>query len=587
MWAIHQYRGTLSASPNFGYELCLKRLGDEDIEGLDLSSWRLAFNGAEPVSPDSIERFTQRFQSVGFKAETMMPVYGLAESSVGLAFPSLPQKPIIDRIQRDELSQTGQAVPTNENDKNALSFVGSGHALSGHQIRIVNIDGEELPERHEGYLQFRGPSVTSGYYRNSEASKNLFIGDWLDSGDLAYIAEGEIFITGRNKDVIIRAGRNVYPHELEEVVGNIDGIRNGCVAAFPAKDQRSATERLVILAETRETDQTIKQELKNQISSLSNDLIGLPPDEIILAPPHTVLKTSSGKVRRSACRELYEQNLLGQAPKAFWLQITRTALRSMLPTARRLRQRFVNNLYAIYSWLLFIPLMSLTWLSIVLLPRLKWRWKAVHSLARLLAFASGTKIIVKGLENLPPSSQTSVFVANHSSYLDSFAINAAIPRNFSYISKSEFSKNILTALPLKRLHAKFVERFDSQQGIKDAKDIANTKQHIQSLFFFPEGTFTRVSGLQNFRMGAFLTAAEANMQVVPISIRGTRSILRADTWLPRHGNITITIGQAVSPEVLPEGKTEDNWSVAVKLKDAAHQHILHYCGEVDLSNETP
>lgn len=223
----------------------------------------------------------------------------------------------------------------------------------------------------------------------------------------------------------------------------------------------------------------------------------------------------------------------------------------------------------------------------MLLPRLKWRWKAVHSLARLLAFASGTKIIVKGLENLPPSSQTSVFVANHSSYLDSFAINAAIPRNFSYISKSEFSKNILTALPLKRLHAKFVERFDSQQGIKDAKDIANTKQHIQSLFFFPEGTFTRVSGLQNFRMGAFLTAAEANMQVVPISIRGTRSILRADTWLPRHGNITITIGQAVSPEVLPEGKTEDNWSVAVKLKDAAHQHILHYCGEVDLSNETP
>lgn len=586
LWAIHQYRGTLSASPNFGYELCLKRLQDEDIEGLDLSSWRLAFNGAEPVSPETIKRFTEHFQTVGFKAETMMPVYGLAESSVGLAFPSLPQKPIIDHIQRNEFSKTGQAIPANQDDKNALSFVASGHALSGHQIRIVNIDGKELPERHEGYLQFRGPSVTSGYYRNPEETKKLFIGDWLDSGDLAYIADGEIFITGRNKDIIIRAGRNVYPHELEEVVGNIDGIRNGCVAAFPAKDQASATERLVVLAETREMDQAIKEELKNQISSLSSDLIGLPPDEIILAPPHTVLKTSSGKVRRSACRELYEQNLLGQAPKAFWLQMTRTALRSMLPIGRRLQQRFINNLYVVYSWLLFTPIAGLSWLAIMLLPTLKWRWRAVHALARFLVFASGTKVVVNGLENLPPASQISVFVANHSSYLDSFAILASIPRDFSFVSKSEFSKNHFAGPPLKRLHAEFVERFDIQQGINDSKDIANARQRIQSLFFFPEGTFTRVSGLQKFHMGAFITAAKSNMQVVPIAIRGTRSILRSDTWLPRHGNITLTIGQALSPTVLAEGQTDNNWSVAVKLKETAHQHILRYCGEVDLSNES-
>jgi len=586
LWTIHQYRGTLSASPNFGYELCLKRINNEDIEGLDLSSWRLAFNGAEPVSPDSIKQFFHRFQNVGFKEETMMPVYGLAESSVGLAFPPLHRKPIIDRINRDEFSQTGQAIPVTQSEKNALRFVACGYPLSGHQIRIVNVDGQELPERHEGYLQFRGPSVTSGYYRNPDASKKLFIGDWMDSGDLGYIAEGDIFITGRKKDVIIRAGRNVYPHELEEVIGNIEGIRNGCVAAFPAKDLHSATERLVVLAETRETDLAIKQDLKNQISSLSSDLIGLPPDEIILAPPHTILKTSSGKIRRSACRELYEQNLLGQATKAFWLQIALTALRSMIPIARRLRLRLVNNIYMVYAWLLFTPIAGLAWLSIMLLPRLKWRWLIVHSLARFLAFASGTKIVVKGLDNLPPASQISVFVANHASYIDSFAVLAAIPRDFSFVSKGEFRDNIFTGPPLKKLHAAFVERFDIQQGVSDSKDIANAKQRVQSLFFFPEGTFTRVSGLQNFRMGAFITAAKTNMQVVPIAIRGTRSILRSDSWLPRHGNITITIGQAVSPEVLSEGQTEDNWSVAIKLKNAAHQHILRYCGEVDLSNKT-
>ena len=586
LWAIHQYRGTLSASPNFGYELCLKRLNDEDIEGLDLSSWRLAFNGAEAVSPDSIERFTRRFQTVGFKPETMMPVYGLAESSVGLAFPPLHRKPVIDRIDRDKFSHTGQAIAAEPADKNALSFVGCGHALSGHQIRIVDADGKELPERHKGNLQFRGPSVTSGYFRNPEATKKLFIGDWLDSGDLAYIADDDIFITGRIKDVIIRAGRNVYPPELEEVVGNIEGIRNGCVAAFAAKDQRLATERLVILAETRETDANIKQDLERQISVLSSDLIGLPADEIILAPPHTVLKTSSGKVRRSACRELYEQNMLGQAPKAFWLQITRTTLRSMLPATRRLGQGLVNRVYAAYSWALFSALACTTWLCVMLLPRLKWRWLVARGLARFLVFATGTKIVVNGIENLPPESQISVFVANHASYLDSFVIVASIPRNFSFIAKGELRKNIFTGPVLKRVGTEFVERFDKQQGVIDAQDIASARQRTQSLFFFPEGTFTRVSGLQDFHMGAFITAAKAHMQVVPIAIHGTRSMLPAKTWMPHPGRITCTIGQPITPDVVAEGESGDSWAAAIKLKQAAHRHILSHCGEVDLSYKT-
>ncbi|MFA9420721.1 MAG: AMP-binding protein [Gammaproteobacteria bacterium] len=585
LWAIHQYRGTLSASPNFGYELCLKRLNDEDIKGLDLSSWRLAFNGAEAVSPDSIERFTRRFQAVGFKPETMMPVYGLAESSVGLAFPPLHRKPVIDRINRDQFSHTGQAIAAEQTDKNALCFVACGHALNGHQIRIVDADGKELPERYKGNLQFRGPSVTSGYFRNPEATKRLFIGDWLNSGDLAYIADDDIFITGRIKDVIIRAGRNVYPPELEQVVGNIEGIRNGCVAAFAAKDQRLATERLVILAETRETDAKIKQALENQISVLSSDLIGLPPDEIILAPPHTVLKTSSGKVRRSACRELYEQGMLGQAPKAFWLQIARTTLQSMLPVTRRLRQSFVNGVYAAYSWALFSALACITWLSVMLLPRLQWRWLVARGLARFLVFATGTKIVVNGIENLPSESQISVFVANHASYLDSFVVVASIPRNFSFIAKGELRRNIFTGPVLKRVGTEFVERFDKQQGVIDAHDIASASQRTQSLFFFPEGTFTRVSGLQDFHMGAFITAAKAHMQVVPIAIQGTRSILPAGNWMPHRGRITCTIGQPITPDVVPEGGTEDSWVVAIKLKQAAHRHILKHCGEVDLSHK--
>ncbi len=583
LWAIHQYRGTLSASPNFGYEFCLLRLEDEAIEGLDLSSWRLALNGAEPVSPDSIEGFSYRFQALGFKPEAMMPVYGLAESSVGLAFPPLHRGPVIDRVKREDFSQTGLATPAEQLDKKALRFVACGHALSGHAIRIVDVNGKELPERQQGNLQFQGPSVTSGYYQNSKASKTLFDGDWLNSGDLAYVADGDIFITGRNKDVIIRAGRNVYPHEVEEAVGNIEGIRKGCVVAFASQDQHYSTERLVVLAETRETDSVIKQTLTNQISEISSDLIGLPPDEVILAPPHTVLKTSSGKVRRSACRELYEQNQLGQAPGAFWLQVTRTAIQSILPVARRLRQGFISGLYAVCVWTLFLCVAGLTWISVMILPGRKLRWWVAHSLARFLVFATGTKILVNGLENLPPESQISVFVANHASYLDSFAVVAAIPRDFSFIAKQELRNSIFTGPVLKKIGTEFVERFDKRQGVSDAQDIAGTKQRSQSLFFFPEGTFTRVSGLQNFHMGAFITAATANMPVVPVAIRGTRSMLRPDTWMPRRGRITFAIGKAITPDAVVEGETSSHWATAVKLKEAARQHILSHCGEVDLS----
>ncbi|GMR18062.1 MAG: AMP-binding protein [Gammaproteobacteria bacterium] len=586
-WAINQYQGTLSASPNFGYELCLKRISDHDMKGLDLSSWRLAFNGAEPVSPDTIKRFTERFQSAGFRPEAMMPVYGLAESSVGLAFPPLYQKPLIDCVQRESFTRSREAIPAEHSDKNALCFVGCGPPLPAHEVRILDAKGRELPDRHEGSLQFRGPSVTTSYYRNLDATRDLFDQDWLNSGDLAYIAEGNIFITDRSKDVIIRAGRNIYPHEVEEIVGNIPGIRKGCVVAFGATEPGSGTERLVILAETRETDTEKKAQLQNKITVTANDLMGFPPDDVVLASPHTVLKTSSGKVRRSACRDLYEQGQLGQAYKALWLQLTRTVLRSLLPEWRRMRRQLINSLYASYVWALFGILSSIAWLSAMALPRLSWRWSVIQGLSRVLALASRTTITVNGLQKLLPANQPCVYVSNHASYLDSLALTAAIPHIFSFVAKAELREKFFARLLLQRLHVEFVERFDKQKSVIDAQRIAKAMQRKKSLFFFPEGTFMRASGLMNFYMGAFVTAAQMNVPVVPIAIRGTRSMLRSDSWFPRRGHITITVGEAIDPDKLPEIEKQDKWRVALALRDAARKHILHYCGEPDLSHELP
>ena len=292
LWAIHRHRATLSAAPNFAFELCLRKVDDQAIAGLDLSSLRMVANGSEAVAPDTVRRFAARFAKYGFRPEAMAPVYGLAEDAVGLAFPPLGRAPIIDRIDRAKLARQGRAVPASPGDRTALEFVACGRPLGGHQIRIIDATGE-LGEREEGRLQFRGPSATRGYLDNPAKSRELFDGDWLNSGDLAYVAGGDVFITGRSKDIIIRAGRHIYPEEIEAAVGNVAGVRKGCVAVFGTQDPRRGTERLVVLAETRETEPAVLAELHQRVEAAATPLLDAPPEEVVLVPPHTVPKTSS------------------------------------------------------------------------------------------------------------------------------------------------------------------------------------------------------------------------------------------------------------------------------------------------------
>ncbi|HXY41850.1 MAG TPA: AMP-binding protein, partial [Vicinamibacteria bacterium] len=208
LWAIHQRAATLSPAPNFAYELCARRIPDGALEGLDLSSWRAAFNGAEPVSPATLERFIRRFGRCGFRREAMLPVYGLAENSVALAVPPPGRGPRIDRVSRDVFQREGRASPGAEEDASALQFVSAGSPLPAHELRVVDDAGAELPERAVGRLVFRGPSATSGYYRQPEATAAITLpGGWLDSGDLAYLADGELYVCGRRKDLVIKGGR--------------------------------------------------------------------------------------------------------------------------------------------------------------------------------------------------------------------------------------------------------------------------------------------------------------------------------------------------------------------------------------------
>ena len=579
LWAIHRYGGTLSAAPNFGYELCLRRVGERDIEGLDLSSWRVAANGAEPVSPETVHRFCARFSRYGFRLESMLPVYGLAECSVGLAFSPLNRGPIVDRIQREPLMRDGLAKPAKDSDTNACRFVACGQPLPGHQIRIVDPSGRELPERQEGRIQFRGPSATSGYFRNSEETRRLFDNHWLNTGDLGYTARGDLYITGRSKDIIIRAGCNIYPEELEDAVGEIDAVRKGGVAVFGSTDPRSGTERLVVLAETRKQDPEVYDQLRSQIATLITDLIGTPPDEVVLAPPNTILKTSSGKIRRAASREVYEQGRIGQKQKPVWWQVTRLALTGFVPQLRGIKRSAARTLYAACGWALLGLLAPVTWVLVVATPFPTWRWAIMRAGSRLLVFASGTQLIVRGLEHLLAPDRACILVSNHASYLDGTILIAALPRGYSFIAKAELSKQFVAGTFLRRIDAVFVERFDREQVLQDAQRLKHAVLAGRSLLFFAEGTFKRMPGLLPFRLGAFTTAVETGMPVVPIAIRGSRSILRPGSWFPRHGAVTVTIGEPINVATAKIKSAGDPWGAAVWLRDAARRQILRYCGE--------
>jgi 1-acyl-sn-glycerol-3-phosphate acyltransferase len=572
--AIHRHRGTCTAAPNFAFELCVRRVPEEVLKQLDLSCWRLAANGAEPVSADTLARFAERFAPCGFRREALAPVYGLAECTVGLALPPLDRGPVIDRVQRAALIESGRALPAEPDDPHALRYVACGHALPGHELRIVDDGGREVGERVVGRLQFRGPSATSGYFRNPEETRTLFDGPWLNTGDVGYLAAGDLYITSRVKDMIIRGGHNLYPYELEEAVGDLDGVRKGCVAVVGVPDLGSGTERLAVIAEVRARDAPDPDALRERIARLSIELLGSPPDDIVLAPPNSVLKTSSGKIRRAATRDRYVAGAIGKRGAGFRWQVVRLAVDTARSTLKRGIRRTGEMLYALYAWLLFVVLAPPAWTfgAVLRPPERAWNW--CGRVARVFFRLLGNPLAVRGIERLPRDTNY-VLVVNHGSYLDGILLVGYLPRQHDFIAKREFVGYFISRRFLAGIGSLFVERHDAARGVDDVRRFTAVARQGRRIAIFPEGTFTRQTGLRPFRMGAFVMAAEAGIPVVPVAIRGARDVLRDGYWMPRRGSFTITVGAPIHP-------SGSNWEAAVELRERARAFILEHCGESSL-----
>ncbi|MBD3873312.1 MAG: fatty acyl-AMP ligase [Acidobacteria bacterium] len=333
---ISRYRATVSPAPNFAFGLCADRIRDEELEGVDLSSWRVALNGAEPVAADVLRRFQRRFAAWGFRSEALTPVYGLSEASLAVSFSPLDRPFTSYRFDRRALAEDGEAI----DDPTGVEIVSVGRPLPDFEVRVVDRGRSELPERRVGRVMVRGPSLMEGYLGLERATARVMMAGWLDTGDLGFIAEGDLYLTGRAKDILILRGRNHSPVEVEHAVDTVEGVRTGCAAAASFMPEGADREQLVVMVETGKGVSTSQYpRIAEEVSRAVLVATGLEPDRVEVLEPGTLPRTSSGKIRRREALERWRAGALTAPAAVTPFRLVGAALRSSLAMARAERRR--------------------------------------------------------------------------------------------------------------------------------------------------------------------------------------------------------------------------------------------------------
>ncbi|MSO78262.1 MAG: fatty acyl-AMP ligase [Acidimicrobiia bacterium] len=304
---MSEYRATLACGPNFAYALAARAL--RRVDDLDLSQWRLALNGAEPIDPGAVEAFLETGAKHGLSPAAAFCVYGMAEATLAISFPEPGSGMSVDTVDRTTLEHERYAAEaTRPEDARRLALLGK--PLRGLEVRVCDPDtGAPQSDREVGELELRGNSVTPGYWQRDDVTRATLWDGWLRTGDLGYMVDGQVVVCGRIKDVIIVGGRNVFPEEIERACAAVEGVRPGNVIAF-GTDTRRGKEGIVVVAETR-ADADAPLRVRDEVVDRVCDVVGIPPYEVILVQAGSLPKTSSGKLQRSLCRMQYlEDNLV-------------------------------------------------------------------------------------------------------------------------------------------------------------------------------------------------------------------------------------------------------------------------------------
>jgi len=306
--AISQYHGTLSWLPNFAYNFMARKVRDRDLENVDLSSWRAVINCSEPMRWKSQEDFYNRFSIYGLKRQALATCYAMAENVFAVTQGGIESPVVVDEIDRRSLLEGQIAVPAKEADE-AIKMLSAGQPIDGTSVRVLGVDGKDLPDRHVGEIGLQGDCLLSGYYNRDDLTEKTFIDDWYITGDLGYLVDGELFVTGRKKELIIVGGKNVFPQDLEELAMDVEGVHPGRVVAFGLFNEDIGTEEIGVIAEVdvAENDTRVKiaREIRDQISRGTD----VTARYVMTVDRGWLIKTSSGKIARGANRDKYLQEL--------------------------------------------------------------------------------------------------------------------------------------------------------------------------------------------------------------------------------------------------------------------------------------
>ena len=301
---MSEQKTTLTYSPSFGYELAAKRAARAEPGAIDLSNLRVAGIGGDMVRPEALKAFANAFENSGFSRSAFTPSYGMAEATLAISFPELGAPVKVDEVDMRHYTRSGIAQPASAvtSPEHKRGFVLCGKPLPGHAIEVRGDDDEAVGERVVGRIFIKGPSLTPGYFSDPDASAAMYNGEWLNTGDMGYFLDGQIVITGRAKDLIIINGRNIWPQDIEWAVEKVGGVRSGGVAAFSVDDGRG--ERIVVVAERRGMDAEALAALKREIAGVIQNAAGAPA-EVVMARPHSMVMTSSGKLARAKVKQKY------------------------------------------------------------------------------------------------------------------------------------------------------------------------------------------------------------------------------------------------------------------------------------------
>ncbi len=322
--ALSRHGGTMSVAPSFAYAVCARRVKDEEMEGMDLSRWRLALNGAEQVSVDAARRFSERFGRWGFRPASLMPVYGLAEAALAVTF-SPPRTLRTVPVDPVELAREGRVRPGTR----VLASVGI--PVPGMTLEVRDEAGGVMPEGVVGRIHARGPSIMEGYLGQPEATRAALDGGWLDTGDLGFVQDGELVVCGRAKDVVVLRGANHSPQEFEDALDGVKGVRAGCAVALGFVPPGGDGEELALLVETTAD---AAPDLVDRIRAAVAEHTGIRPHTVELLVPGTLPRTSSGKLRRSEALRRWTTGTLQPPARVNAIRLVGEMLRSALALAR-------------------------------------------------------------------------------------------------------------------------------------------------------------------------------------------------------------------------------------------------------------